>query len=137
MSIMSIIVRAGIAAISSVLLIGSAAAADLTGPELKTLISGKSTYLETSATSRGGAGQGVIYYAADGTSMYKTAKGPVWHGQWTMKGNAVCNVWKEQPPGPCSRVSKEGATMNLINADTGQVRAKIIKMVDGNPEKIS
>ena len=129
--------RAGIATISSIMLIGSAAAADLTGAELKTLISGKSMYLETSATSRGGAGQGIIYYAADGTSMYKTAKGPVYHGQWTIKGNTVCNTWKEVPPGPCSRVSKEGDTMNLINADTGQVRSKIIKIVDGNPEKIS
>src|SRR5437764_11202419 len=119
---MSIIVRAGIAAISSVLLIGSAAAADLTGPELKTLISGKSTYLENTATSRGGAGQGVIYYAADGTSMYKTANGPVFHGQWTIKGNTVCNTWKEVPPSPCSRYSKEGDTITLINADTGQVR---------------
>ena len=134
---MRTIQRASIAAIGSIMLIGSATAADLSGAELKTLISGKSMYLENTATSRGGAGTGVIYYAADGTSMYKTAKGPVWHGQWTLKGNAVCNVWKEQPPGPCSRVSKEGDTMNLINADTGQVRAKIIKMVDGNPEKIS
>ncbi len=119
------------------MLIGSAAAADLTGPELKTLISGKSTYMETSANSRGGAGTGVIYYAADGTSMYKTANGPVYHGQWTIKGNTVCITFKEVPPGPCSRFNKEGNTITVINADTGQVRSKIIKIVDGNPEKIS
>jgi hypothetical protein len=89
---MRIIKRAAIAAIGSIVLIGSASAADLTGPELKTLVSGKSTYLENTASSRGGTGTGVIYYAADGTSMYKTAKGPVWHGQWTIKGNTVCNV---------------------------------------------
>jgi hypothetical protein len=134
---MQTVKRAGVAAIGSIMLIGTAAAADLTGPELKTLLSGKSTYLENTATSRGGVGQGVIYYAADGASMYKTAKGDVYHGQWTIKGNTVCNTWKEVPPSPCSRYTKEGDTITVINADTGQVRAKVIKIADGNPEKIS
>src|SRR5437868_15539759 len=84
---MRTIQRAGIAAISSIIMIGAAAAADLTGEQLKDLLSGKSTYLENTATSRGGAGTGVIYYAADGSSMYKTAKGDVLHGSWTIKGN--------------------------------------------------
>jgi hypothetical protein len=61
----------------------------------------------------------------------------VYHGQWTIKGNTVCNTWKEVPPTACSRYSKEGDTISVINADTGQVRSKIIKIVDGNPEKIS
>jgi hypothetical protein len=63
---MRAIERVVVCALCTTLLVGSAAAADLTGAELKTLLSGKSVYLENTATSTAGAGQGVIYYAADG-----------------------------------------------------------------------
>ena len=56
---MRAIKRAVIFAIGSILLIGSAAAAELTGAEVKELISGKSLYLQNTATSTAGAGQGV------------------------------------------------------------------------------
>jgi hypothetical protein len=54
-----------ISTIGSVFFVGSAAAADMTGAQIRELLSGKSIYQENTATSSGGAGQGVIYYAAD------------------------------------------------------------------------
>jgi hypothetical protein len=66
----NIIKRFGFAVIGSACLIGSATAADMTGAQIKELISGKSVYQDFDATSAGGAGQGVIYYAADGTARY-------------------------------------------------------------------
>ena len=129
--------RAGIAVIGSVCLIGSAAAADLTGAQIKELISGKSVYLENTATSTGGAGQGVIYYAADGTALFKTAKGAIQHGKWTITENTTCIDWKETPNNPCTRYDKQGETINVINVATGQSRGKILKIADGNPEKIA
>jgi hypothetical protein len=118
-------------------LIGHANAAEMTGTEIKTAFSGKSVYLELTAASTGGQGQGVIYYAADGTSLYKTAKGTILHGTWTIKDNTLCNDWKETPNNPCSKYDKQGDTITIINAATGQARGKIVKNADGNPEKLA
>jgi hypothetical protein len=133
----SIIKRLGFAVIGSACLIGSATAADMTGAEIKTFLSGKSVYLENTATSTGGAGQGVIYYAEDGTALFKTAKGPINHGKWTIKENTACIEWKEVPNNPCSKYDKQGDTITVINVATGQSRGKIVKAVAGNPEKIA
>jgi hypothetical protein len=134
---MRTIERAVISALASVFLIGSASAADLTGAQIKELTSGNTLYLENTAASTGGAGQGVIYYAADGTVLFKTAKGPILHGTWTIKENTACVDWKEQPNNPCSRYDKQGDTITIINVATGQPRGKIVKTVAGNAEKIA
>jgi hypothetical protein len=63
---------AAVSVLDAIFLVGPATAADLTGAELKTLLSGKSVYLENTATSAAGAGQGVLYYAVDGSALYKT-----------------------------------------------------------------
>src|SRR5690349_16289198 len=65
------IVGPAVAAACITYLIAPAVAAELTGSEIKQFLSGKTVYLELTATSSGGAGQGVIYYAADGTALYK------------------------------------------------------------------
>jgi hypothetical protein len=63
-------------------LVGPAFAADMTGAEIKAFVSGKTAYLETTAdSSTGKAGQGVIYWAEDGTALYKTPMGAIWHGK--------------------------------------------------------
>ncbi len=129
--------RTAISALGSVFLIGSAVAADLTGAQLKELFSGKSVYLENTATSTAGAGQGVIYYAADGTALYKTGSGKILHGTWTIKENTACIDWKEAPNNPCTRYDKQGDTITSFNAATGQPRGKVLKIVDGNAEKIA
>jgi len=47
-----------------------ALATDLTGPEIKALLSGQTAYVETTAASASGqVGQGVIYWGADGTAL--------------------------------------------------------------------
>ena len=119
-------------------LISPALAADMTGAEIKAFISGKSTYLETTGDSvTGKAGQGVIYYAEDGSALYKTPAGVLWHGKWEIKGNTNCTDWKErQPPGACTRWDKTGETVTLIDAGTGKARAKVVKSAPGNPEKL-
>lgn len=126
-----------ISTVASIFLIGSASAADLTGAQIKELSSGNSIYLENTAASSGGAGQGVLYYATDGTVLFKTAKGPILHGTWSIKENTLCIDWKEQPNNPCSRYDKQGDTITIINVATGQPRGKILKTVAGNAEKIA
>src|ERR1700680_2382471 len=135
--VMHTIERAVISALGSVVLIGSAAAADMTGAQIKELQSGNSIYLENTATSTAGAGQGVIYYAADGAALYKTGSGKILHGTWTIKDNTSCIAWKEQPNNPCSRYDKTGDTITVINVATGQIRGKVLKIVAGNAEKIA
>jgi hypothetical protein len=129
--------RSAITAIAVVCVIGSATAAEMTGTEIKDFVSGKSVYLELTATSSGGAGQGVIYYATDGTALYKTATGVTWHGTWAIKGNAACTDWKERPNNPCTKYDKQGDAITILNAETGQLRGKVLKTAAGNAEKIT
>jgi hypothetical protein len=127
-----------IAVVGSLCLSGSAAAAELTSAEIKDLISGKTIYLETTTGSATGtAGQGVIYFAADGVALYKTAKGVMWHGNWVIKDNTNCSNWKEAPDAPCSKYDKQGDAISILNAATGQVRGKIIRTAPGNAEKLA
>jgi hypothetical protein len=79
----------------------------MTGAEIKAFLSGKTMYLETTAaSSTGKAGQGVIYWADNGTALYKTPMGTMWHGKWEIKGNTACTDWKEKPNNPCVRWDK-------------------------------
>jgi hypothetical protein len=119
-------------------LFGSALAADMTGAEIKAFLSGKTAYLETTAASASGtAGQGVIYWAEDGTALYKTPSGTIMHGKWEVKGNTNCTDWKERPGTGCVRYDKAGDTVTVIDAASGQTRAKIVKTAPGNAEKLT
>src|SRR5262249_6486231 len=126
-----------IAAIASFCFLGPAVAAEMTGGELKDFLAGKTLYNEsTAASASGAAGQTVLYYAADGTVLFKNAKGATWHGTWTIKGNLVCNDWKEAPNTPCRKYDKQGEAITVLNGENGQVVAKIVKSAPGNPEKL-
>jgi hypothetical protein len=119
-------------------LIGSALAADMTGAEIKAFLSGNTAYLEATAASAGGApGQVVIYWRTDGTALYRTPSGTIMHGNWEVKGNTNCTVWKERPGTGCTRYDKAGDIVTVIDATSGQVRAKITKTAPGNPEKLA
>jgi len=71
------------------------------------------------------------------TPLFQMAKGTLNHGTWTVKDNTLCNDWKEVPNNPCSKFDKQGDTVAVINASTGQARGRIVKIVDGNPEKLA
>jgi glycine/D-amino acid oxidase-like deaminating enzyme len=106
---MCIVARAIVVAAGVVGLVGSALAADMTGTEIKAFLSGKTAYVETTAASATGkAGQGVVYWAEDGTALYKTPTGVMWHGKWEIKGNTACTDWKEKPNNPCMSYDKTG-----------------------------
>jgi hypothetical protein len=132
------VARAVIATAGVIGFIGSALAADMTGAEIKAYLSGKTVYLETTAASASGsAGQGVIYWAEDGTALYKTPSGTIMHGKWEVKGNTNCTDWKERPNTACVRYDKTGDTVTVIDVASGQVRAKIVKTAPGNAEKLA
>ena len=135
---MRIIARTVFALAGSTCLIGPALAADMTGAEIKEYISGKSVYLELGAGSvTGAAGQGVIFYDPAGTALYKTPKGEMWHGTWTIKDNSACVIWKETPNNACTRYDKQGDVISIINASNGQTRGKVLKTAAGNAEKLA
>jgi hypothetical protein len=118
-------------------LINLAHAAELTGAEIKTFLSGKTAYLETTAASAGGvAGKVVIYWSEDGTALYKTPSGTIMHGKWETKGNTNCTEWKEKPGTGCVRYDKTGDSVTVIDVTSGKVRAKIVKTAPGNAEKL-
>ena len=135
---MCILARAIVVTAGVVGLVGSALAADMTGAEIKAFLSGKTVYVETTAASATGkAGQGVVYWAEDGTALYKTPTGVIWHGKWEIKGNTACTDWKEKPNNPCLRYDKTGDTVTAINAATGETRGKVVKTAVGNAEKLT
>jgi hypothetical protein len=135
---MHIVARAIIVTTGVGSLIGSAIAADMTGAEIKAFLSDKTVYVETTAASASGqAGQGVIYWAEDGTALFKTGSGTIMHGKWEIKGNTNCPEWKERPGTACVRYDKTGDAVTVIDAASGQVRAKIVKTAPGNAEKLA
>jgi hypothetical protein len=114
------------------------ALAEMTGPEIKEMFSGNTIYLETTGASvTGTPGKGVIYFAPDGSALYKTPKGVMWHGTWGIKGNTNCTDWKEAPNSACNKYDKQGAVTNIINSTTGELRAKIVKTAPGNVENLA
>jgi len=134
---MCAIKRVATTTIGSICMLGSAAAAELTGAEIKDLISGKSLYMELTASITGTQGPGIIYYDPNGTALYKTPKGVLWHGTWKIEGNTACTDWKESPNNPCTKYDKQGETITSINAATGVARGKVTKIVPGNAEKLT
>jgi hypothetical protein len=135
---MRIVSRALIVTAGVVGLVGSALAADMTGAEIKAFVSGKTAYLETTAdSSTGKAGQGVIYWTANGTALYKTAMGVMWHGKWEIKGDTLCPNWKEKPNSPCARYDKTGDMIMIVDTLSGKARAKVVKTAIGNAEKLN
>ena len=105
-----------------------AQAAEMTGADIKSLINGNTVYLSLNAGATAGAGDGVIFYDADGKATFKTPTGAIWHGSWAIKDNTVCIDWKELPNNPCTRYEKDGADTVMINAATGKPRGKMVKV---------
>jgi hypothetical protein len=59
------------------------------------------------------------------------------HGKWETKGNTLCADWKERPNNACVRYDKVGDAITVIDATSGQTRAKIVKTAKGNAEKLA
>ena len=118
-------------------LIGSALAADMTGAEIKAFLTDRTTYLETTtASATGEVGQGAIYWATDGTALFKTPTGPVFHGKWEIKASTICIDWKERPSMGCVRYDKTGDVVTAIDIASGEARARIVKTALGNAENL-
>ena len=79
----------------------------------------------------------MIYWAEDGSALYKTPSGAMLHGKWGVKGNTNCTDWKERPNTACTRYDKVGDTVTVFDTVSGQVRAKIVKTAPGNAEKLA
>ncbi|MGA8319337.1 MAG: hypothetical protein WB774_00615 [Xanthobacteraceae bacterium] len=120
-------------------IIGSAFAAEMTEAELKAFLSGNTTYLETAGASASGtAGQGTIYWAEDGTALYKIPSGAIWHGTWkTISGDQLCADWKERPNNNCVQYDKDGDKITVHDAHNGEFRATIVKTAHGNAEHLA
>jgi hypothetical protein len=125
-------------ALASLCFASSAIATELTGAEIESLISGNTVYLETTvASGTGTPGQGTIYYAPNGSALYKTPMGVIWHATWSVKSNLACHDWKEAPNNPCTKYDKQGDTISMINVETGMIRARIVKIAPGNAEELA
>jgi hypothetical protein len=117
--------------------ISSALAVDMTGADIKTFLSGNTAYLQTTAASASGqVGNGVIYWNADGTALYRRPLGGMMHGKWQIKGNTLCAQWKERPGTGCVRYDKTGDVVTVIDAKRRKTRAKIVKIAPGNAENL-
>jgi hypothetical protein len=124
--------------VSFVAVVATARAAELTGSEIKTLLYGKTVYLETTAASASGkVGHGVIYWSEDGTALYKTPDGTIMHGKSEIKNDTNCTEWKERPGTGCTRYDRQGDVVTIIDVKSSQVRAKILKTAPGNAEQLA
>jgi hypothetical protein len=60
----------------------------------------------------------------------------LWHGKWEIKGNMLCDDWKELPNNPLPHKTRPGDTVTTIRATTGETLAKVLKTGPGNAEKL-
>jgi hypothetical protein len=123
-----------LAVVASALFAGSVAAAELTGAEISSLLTGKTAYIEFAASTLTAAGAGAIYYSPQGKVAAKLPDDKKATGVRTIKGNTFCVAWADRPVSPCSKLEKDGDTYKIINAETGELRGTITKIVDGNPD---
>jgi hypothetical protein len=79
----------------------------------------------------------VIYFAEDGTALFKTPSGSMMHGKWQIKGATNCTDWKERPGTGCVRYDKTGDTVTVIDVASGKARGKVEKTAAGNAEKLT
>ena len=112
-----------------------AEASDMTGSQIRSLISGKSVYVKLNDEAAAG-NHGVIYYGADGNALFKGDQGGVWHGTWSIKGNTACVEWVEEPANPCSRYKSSQGIVEIINIATSRPRGMILRIKRGNVENI-
>ena len=127
-----------LSAITTLALAGTALAADMTAAELKALLSGKTTYAEaTTASTVGQAGQVIIFWAEDGSMVYKAPDGKVIAGKWEVKDNTACFELTTRPGMACSRYDKQGDVVSVFDGKSGALRAKITKTAAGNAEKLA
>jgi hypothetical protein len=112
-----------------------ARATDMTGSQIRSLISGKSVYVKLNDEAAAG-NHGVIYYGEDGNALFRGDQGRVWHGTWSIKGNAACVEWVEEPANPCSRYKSSRGIVEIINASTSRPRGTILRVKRGNVENI-
>ncbi len=120
-------------------LVGSASAADMTAADIKAFLSGKTVYSgEHRGFRRGatGAKRDLLGRGWHGLSSRRQA-GTIMHGKWEIKGNTNCPEWKERPNTGCVRYDKAGDAITVIDVNTGQVRAKVVKTAPGNAEKLA
>jgi hypothetical protein len=120
---------------------GPACADDLNADQIRQLISGKTVYMETTANSETrAAGAAHQFFAADGSVLFKTAKGELWTGTWSIHNgrprgaDSVCIDWKQIQNNGCYFFDKQGETVSIKAG--GVVLAKIGKIADGNVEKL-
>jgi hypothetical protein len=117
-------------------LIASAAAAQMTGPQIRTFISGNSVYVKLLSAPAGTANKGVIYYAPDGIALYKAGTDRVWHGRWTIVQNTSCVDWAEEPGNPCSKYERRRGKVTIINVTTGAPRGIVVRVRRANVENL-
>jgi hypothetical protein len=135
---MNVVAYVAVATVATIGLSTTAVAAEMTGAEITTYFSGKTAYIETTAASGSGtAGQSIIYWAGDGSALYKTPSGAMFHGRWEVKANTLCAEWKERPNSGCIRYERAGETVTAYDAKSGELRAKILKIAPGNSEGLT
>jgi hypothetical protein len=79
------------------------------------------------------AGVSLGFRAEDGTALYKTPTGAIWHGTWkTINGDQLCADWKERPSNNCVQYSKDGDKITVTDAHSGELRATIVKTTPDN-----
>jgi hypothetical protein len=135
---MNVFANVAVATAATIGLFTTALAAEMTGAEVSTLFSDTTAYIDsTVASGSGTAGQSVIYWAGDGSALYKTPSGAMMHGKWEIKANTLCAEWKERPNTGCIRYDKTGDIVTAYDAKSGELRAKILKTAPGNAERLA
>jgi hypothetical protein len=102
------------------------------------LLTGNTVYIDLPTGGPGGPEGGVapFLYGSDGRAAARLPAGPTLTGTWTIDGGRYCVDWENGPKHSCTRLVKSSAAIILIDADMGQARGTVQKIVPGNPENL-
>lgn len=95
---------------------------------LDVLLAGHTLYLSTPG------GEAPVWYGADGRSAAALPNGVNLVGQWTIDGSGYCVDWENGPQNSCTTVTKTDGAIALTDAQTGEARGQVIRIVPGNVE---
>ncbi|MEP3279121.1 MAG: hypothetical protein ABJN26_24430 [Stappiaceae bacterium] len=116
------------------------AAADTTlnTQQLDGLLRGNTLYLSLPAGGPGGESGGVapFFYGSDGRAVAKLPAGMTLVGIWSLGDEHYCVNWDNGPKNSCTKVRKWSSDIVLTDAQSGDIRGNVVKLVPGNPENL-
>ena len=101
---------------------------ELNTNQLDGLLTSQTVYLDTPG------GEAVIHFRADRHAFARLPNGVSLNGTWDLVEAGYCIDWVNGPQNSCTRVLRRADDLRMVDANSGDPRGQITRIVPGNPE---